>query len=391
VFDEYVERCIALQLSPFLGQVSGRPVWDKKLNRNTLLMMITIDGYRSFAQRTKLYGGQGPTLWTRDRKSWYEVWGSTEHPMAAKASVFRKDWKQPVSAVATTLEFRPKSPGPGSMWLLGGGAHMLGIRAESNAFRKAFPREMLYQAVPELLGDEDFGDAPEDPETLTGPANPGIDPSEKMRVAARTCIELFDAEGVTVELLSAYLKGDPFAMNTGHLDHLRQVYKHVRELNRDQPDRGTAWFGELLKKRGIDAPKESEPEQPKSWGPVKCPDCGREWDRVKFEREGCEHCIIERARESHEQACLKDLGSATPSDSEPVASGDIVEGRDIIDEPERPEGLREREVTEHDLNSEAGLRPVTGQLPDPAQNYDEDIPWGPFMGSEEGREPGEDG
>jgi len=395
IFDEYVARLEAIQLSPFMDQIKGLQKWNKKDNKHYLQVMMMMDGYRSLAERTGLYGGQGPTLWTNDGNNWFEAWCDKGPPKAARVAVYRHGWKHPVIGVATSAEFRPQSPT--GMWAKGGGAHMLSLRAEGVAFRKAFPKELL-RRVAGFVGDEILDGEAEEPETIVGPPEEPVSPEEAQRQnRVRKCVELFDAEGVEVEMLDVFLRGDPWAMTAEHVDKLGKIYKHVRQMNQEETGKGLAWFLELLRKRGTpwgpDSQIESNPKAEnfggKDWGPVKCPGCGRSIDRVKFERNGCEHCAIERMHH-------RDLGAATPPEAQPdgnghpIVSEDIVEGRDIPVEPEMdPEAIARASegATEHDLMSESGLRSVSGQLPDPAQNFDEDIPWG----DGNSREPGEDG
>lgn len=118
-------------------------------------MIITgIDGFRVVAQRTGEYLGQTPIEWTADGVTWTPVWLSTDKPAAARVGIRRVGFAEPLYQVVTWAEFGkttgqwPKMP-----------AHMLGIRAESHALRRAFPNDLSGLYTPEDIGDDGTPDA----------------------------------------------------------------------------------------------------------------------------------------------------------------------------------------------------------------------------------------
>jgi len=133
-------------------QRSGLDPWAKQIYAANIggkwTILAGIDGLRLVAQRTGKYLGQTPVQWTADGQTWVDVWLSKEPPAAARVGVKKAGEPDPTYMVATWAEFgQPRWKQP---------AHMLGIRAESHALRKAFPMEMSGLYTP-----EDFDDAEE--------------------------------------------------------------------------------------------------------------------------------------------------------------------------------------------------------------------------------------
>jgi hypothetical protein len=93
---------------------------------------------RLIADRTGKYGGQDPIEWLDADGAWNEVWTSKgEHPIAARCSVYRKDWNRKATAVVRWESYSQDN----SMWKRMPDV-MLGKCAESLALRRAFPAEM---------------------------------------------------------------------------------------------------------------------------------------------------------------------------------------------------------------------------------------------------------
>lgn len=125
--------------------------------RDTAVFQIGIDGYRLVAERTGKYGGQVGPMWADDQGEWHDVWVSDRPPAAARIGIVRKDWKQPVWAVARFKSYVQQTP----LWQQMPEV-MLAKCAEGLAFRKAFPMELSgYQQVapeieiPEVSRDDD--------------------------------------------------------------------------------------------------------------------------------------------------------------------------------------------------------------------------------------------
>lgn len=121
-------------------------------------IIVGIDGMRVVAQRTGEYLGQTPIQWTADGTNWVDVWLSKEKPLAARVGVRRKGFAEPLMSVVTWAEFG-KTTGQWAKMP----AHMIGIRCESHALRRAFPNDLsgLY-TIEDIDADNPDAIAPSD-------------------------------------------------------------------------------------------------------------------------------------------------------------------------------------------------------------------------------------
>ena len=145
----FIAACNRTGLDPttkqiYAAQMSGK--WT---------VLVGIDGFRAVAQRSHEYEGQTPIQWTADGETWVDAWLSDEKPLAARVGVYRKGFREPLMQVVTWREFGVEPRFRGDNWGVRP-AHMLGIRAESHALRRAFPNDLsgLYTAE-----DYDAGEA----------------------------------------------------------------------------------------------------------------------------------------------------------------------------------------------------------------------------------------
>ena len=143
-FDELVIFCEEKQLNPLLKQVHFMPFFDKEKNKGTVSPHVSIEGLRLKAERTGRYVGQIGPEWCGEDGEWREAW--TMHPTpptACRVQVLRSDFTRPVSGVVMYSEFSQNT----TQWKARP-AHLLSVRAEAQAFRKAFPDELggLYMA-----------------------------------------------------------------------------------------------------------------------------------------------------------------------------------------------------------------------------------------------------
>jgi hypothetical protein len=153
-----------------------------------------IDGLRILAERSKRYDGQNDPEWCDKEGNWTDFWPGGSTPLAARVRVHKKGTEVPTTGTANWCDFAPQGQvEEGSQWSVTGGrpAHILSIRAEALALRKAFPSELsgLY-AAEELgislaaigAGDEEpsskavAADVPADP-SASRPGNAGPSPS----------------------------------------------------------------------------------------------------------------------------------------------------------------------------------------------------------------------
>jgi len=123
--------CEHTGLNPVTRQIYAIKRGDK------VTYQTSIDGYRAIAQRTGLYIGQ-KIFWCGKDGAWLDVWTGDEDPHAAKCLVYKKGSAEPFESVCLVKSFRVSS---NQLWKTMC-EHMIGIRAEAHALRKAFPEAM---------------------------------------------------------------------------------------------------------------------------------------------------------------------------------------------------------------------------------------------------------
>lgn len=149
-FRMFVEVSKYQGLDIFKKQIYLMKFWDVDKGDWGFQPVTGIDGYRSKAEDTGLYGGQLGPFWCGEDGVWKDVWTSKNPPAAAKVGIIRTDWKEPCWAVARYVSYvQTKKDGtPNKMW-----AKMpdnqLAKCAEALGLRKAFPQQVggLYTDV----------------------------------------------------------------------------------------------------------------------------------------------------------------------------------------------------------------------------------------------------
>lgn len=139
----FAQVCKRTGLDPFARQIYAtirnanegtkeNPKWVKKLTIQT-----GIDGFRLIAERTDKYSGQGEFEWCGPDGVWRDIWLDKEPPAAARATVYRSDWKEPIRRIARWKAYNQDN----SMWRKMD-AEQLAKCAEALCLRAAFPQDL---------------------------------------------------------------------------------------------------------------------------------------------------------------------------------------------------------------------------------------------------------
>jgi phage recombination protein Bet len=130
----FAQICSRTRLDPFRHQIWATWIGKEKKRFQPL---VGIEGFRAIAQRSGHYAGQLPVEWCGPDGKWVDVWTSPDAPAAARAAVLRKDWTQPMVAVALFSEY---TTGQGR-WTTAR-AFQIGKCAEALALRKSFTEDL---------------------------------------------------------------------------------------------------------------------------------------------------------------------------------------------------------------------------------------------------------
>lgn len=150
-----------LGLDPFAKQIYAVMRNDKREGRKVMSIQVSIDGFRSIADKTGESDGQDGPWWCGHDGVWRDVWLSEDPPAGAKVTVFRKGQTRGYTGIATYDSYMQEGPDghPNNMWRRLPDT-MVAKCAESLALRKAFPAQLAGVYTPEEMGQADNPDPP---------------------------------------------------------------------------------------------------------------------------------------------------------------------------------------------------------------------------------------
>lgn len=143
----FIGVCAMTRLNPLIKQIHFVKRWDSRANDGKGGMVgafqVGIDGFRVIAERSKTYAGKLREEWCGPDGKWVELWTRTEPPFAARVTVRRHDWQEPVSFIARWSAYvqTKKDGSVNSMWATRG-PEQLAKCAEAGVLRIVAPNDL---------------------------------------------------------------------------------------------------------------------------------------------------------------------------------------------------------------------------------------------------------
>ena len=146
----------------------ARQIYAMK-NKGKFSILTSIDGFRLIAERSGSYAGQTiPLYYDTDSETWIDVWVKKTFPSACKVGIHRKDFIEPMYAVAHWEAYaQKKADGTIAYAWRTMPTIMLAKCAEALALRKAFPQELSGLYTPDELSEDKIHEVTVLPETET--------------------------------------------------------------------------------------------------------------------------------------------------------------------------------------------------------------------------------
>lgn len=138
----FLNICRRTGLDPFCRQIYAVRRYDRRMNREIMVVQTGIDGYRVVAERTRQMDGH-EIYWCGRDGVWRDVWLEDDVPYAAKFVCYRKNCSHPYVGIAKWREYVQLGKDGKPMGLWGTmPSIMLSKCAEAQALRRAFPNDL---------------------------------------------------------------------------------------------------------------------------------------------------------------------------------------------------------------------------------------------------------